>query len=163
MKRTLAVAAVLAALAQPMQARAQSAQGAQQLDEALARAFEANDPAAVAALYAPDAVQYPPAVMEQRGQAAIRQGFSDMTARYRITDFAMADTHYETAGDVSTGWGRFVASAVPRAGGAAERWEGRFSTVARRIRGKWLIVSKHASMPLPAPPGMPRPVSNPAR
>jgi uncharacterized protein (TIGR02246 family) len=129
----------------------------------MAKAFKANDVDAIMALYAPDAVLYPPGAMEQRGQAAIRQGFADFLAHYRITDFTVASAEYATAGDISTGWGRFVLSATPKAGGAPVRWEGRFSNVARRIKGTWLYVSDHASMPAGPPPDMPRPVSAPGR
>ena len=38
-----------------------------------------------------------------------------------------------------------------------------FTECARRIGGKWLLVSDHASIPMGAPPLAPRPVSNPAR
>lgn len=168
MKRTLAVAAALAALtlpaaAQTRAARAARTHGAEEVNEAATRAFKANDPNAMAALYAPDAVMYAPTVMEVRGPSGVRQWFEDLTARFRITDAAMTDAHYETAGDVSVGWGRFVVTAVPRAGGAAVRWEGRRTWVARRIRGRWLMVSNHASMPLPSAPAAPGGVSAPAR
>ncbi|HET8645361.1 MAG TPA: SgcJ/EcaC family oxidoreductase [Vicinamibacteria bacterium] len=165
MKRTLAVAATLCALALPLHAQTGPARkhGAQQVDEAVARAFEANDPDALVATYAPEGVLYPPGAMEQKGRAAIRQGFADFLAQFTITDFSTADTHYETAGDLSVGWGRFVISATPKGGGAGVRWEGRFTSVARRIGGKWLLVSDHASMPLPPGPNVPRGVSAPAR
>ncbi len=179
MRRTLAVAVTLTALAQPLLAQtgaksgAAKPHGAQQADEALARAFKANDVDALAASYAPDAVLYPPGAMEQKGRAAIRQGFADFLAHFRITDFTTFDAHYETAGDLSIGWGRFSISAVPRSGGdasgmgggggAAVRWEGRYTSVARRVGGKWLLVSDHASVPMAAPPHGPQPASSPAR
>jgi uncharacterized protein (TIGR02246 family) len=174
MRRTLAVAVALTALAQPLLAQmgakpgakpgAAKAHGAQVVDEAVARAFKANDVDALAAAYAPDAVLYPPGAMEQRGRAAIRQGFADFLSHFRITDFTTADSHYETTGDLSVGWGRFTISALPKDGGGAPmRWEGRYSSVARRVGGKWLLVSDHASLPMGAPPQGPRPVSNPTR
>jgi len=179
MRRTLAVAVTLTALVQPLfaqtgaKSRAAKPHGAQQVDESVARAFKANDADALAAAYAPDAVLYPPGAMEQRGRAAIRQGFAEFLAHFRITDFTTSDAHYETAGDLSIGWGRFSISAVPRSvgdalgtgggGGAPVRWEGRYTSVARRVKGKWLLVSDHASVPMAAPPLGPRPVSNPTR
>lgn len=179
MRRTLAVAVTLTALAQPLFAQtgaksgAAKPHGAQQVDEAVARAFKANDVDALAAAYAPDAVLYPPGAMERRGRAAIRQGLADFLAHFRITDFTTSDAHYETAGNLSTGWGRFSISAVPRSGsdasgmgsggGAPVRWDGRYTSVARRVNGKWLLVSDHASVPMAAPPQGPHPVSNPAR
>ena len=135
MRRTLAVAAVAAAMAQPLVAQTGAAAqvpGAQQADQAFARAFKANDAAALAAVYAADAVVYPPGAMEQRGRAAIRQGFADFLGQFHVTDFITNDTHYENSGNVSVGWGRFALLAVPKAGGAASlRWEGRYTSVAR--------------------------------
>lgn len=167
MRRTLAVAAVAAAMAQPLVAQTRGAvqvQGAQQVDEAFARAFKANDPDALAAVYAVDAVVYPPGAMEQRGRAAIRQGFADFLGQYHVSDFITNDTHYETSGNVSVGWGRFAIVAVPKAGGAAGlRWEGRYTSVARRVNGKWLLVQDHASLPMTAAPQVPGPVSSPRR
>jgi uncharacterized protein (TIGR02246 family) len=164
MKTSLALI-VAAAVALPAAAQdaARTAHGAQQVDEAMARAFKANDVEAIVALYAPDAVLYPPGGMEQRGHQAIRQGFTGFLGAFRITDFVVVDAAYASAGDISTGWGRFILSATPRAGGAPVRWEGRFSNVARRIKGKWLYVSDHASLPTGPPPDVPRPVSGPGR
>lgn len=167
MKRTLAFITLAVALALPAPGQDKGAtggrHGAQQVDEAMARAFKANDVNAIVALYAPDAVLYPPGAMEQRGQPAIRAGFTEFLARFQITDFAVVGASYATAGDVSAGWGRFVLSATPKAGGAPLRWEGRFSNVARRIKGTWLYVSDHASMPVGPPPDVPKPVSMPGR
>lgn len=171
MARVLAVAALLAVTSSVhaqgtgagKPAPAQKA-GAQQADEAVARAFKANDVDALAAAYAEDAVLYPPGAMEQRGRAAIRQGFADFLAQFRVTDFITNDTHYETAGNVSVGWGRFAIMAEPRTGsGPSMRWEGRYTSVARRINGKWLLVQDHASVPMSAPPQVPAPVSAPRR
>ena len=167
MNRTLAMAVAVTALAQPLLAQTAARpqeHGAQAADEALARAFKANDVEALAAVYAPDAVLFPPGAVAQRGRDAIRKGFTDFLAHYRITDFVATESHYETSGDLSSGWGLFTMTAVPRSGsGSPMRWEGRFSSVARRIGGKWLLVSDHASIPMGAPPQAPRPVSNPAR
>lgn len=165
MNRTLAVAVTLTVLAQPLLAQTKAAptHGAQVADEAVAKAFKANDVEALAAAYAPDAVLYPPGAMAQRGRDAIRKGFADFLAQFRITDFVTSEPHYETSGDLSTGWGLFTITAVPKSGGSPVRWEGRFSSVARRIGGKWLLVSDHASLPMGAPPLAPRPVSNPTR
>lgn len=165
MKRTLAVAATLAALAQPLLAQTSGGRqhGAQAIEQEMVRAFEANDADALAAVFAPDGVLYPPGAMEQRGRAAIRQGFADFLARYKVTAFDVADAHYETAGDLSASWGRFILSAVPKGGGSAVRWEGRYTSVARRVSGKWALVSDHASIPLPPGPQVPGGVSAPAR
>ena len=165
MNRTLAVALALTALARPAVAQTGAqVHGAKVADDAVASAFKANDVDALAAAYAPDAVLYPPGAMAQRGRDAIRKGFADFLGHYRITDFVATDQHYQTSGDLSTGWGLFTITAVPRSGsGSPMRWEGRYTSVARRLGGKWLLVSDHASLPTGAPPQAPRPVSNPTR
>jgi len=152
---TLLAAMAVPALAQP--------HGAKQLDDAFTHAFNANDLNAVVALYAPDATLYPPDGMEWRGIDAIRRGFTDLLSQNTVKDFRIQDAHYATSGDVSTGWGRFTLTMVPKAGGAPIRMDGRATTVARRVRGKWLYVSDHASVPLSPPsPGFPRPASLPS-
>jgi uncharacterized protein (TIGR02246 family) len=168
MNKTMALAVTLTALAQPLLAQTRTTQpkaGAQVADEALARAFKANDVEALVAVYAPDAVLFPPGAMAQRGRDAIRRGLTDFLSQFRITDFIVTDSHYETSGDLSSGWGLFTITAVSKTSSAASpvRWEGRFTSVARRINGKWLLVSDHASLPMGAPPLAPRPVSNPTR
>src|SRR5262245_416986 len=167
MNRTLAVAVTLTAMAQPLMAQTKAAaapQGAQVPDEAFARAFKANDVEGLVAVYAEGAVLYPPGAMAQRGRDAIRKGFADFLAQFRITDFIVTESHYETAGDLSTGWGLFTITAEPKSGnGTIMRWEGRYTSVARRVNGKWLLVSDHASLPMGAPPLAQRPVSSPAR
>jgi ketosteroid isomerase-like protein len=39
----------------------------------------------------------------------------------------------------------------PKAGGAAQTMEGRFTSVAVRKGGKWMYVVDHASAPMPPP------------
>lgn len=163
MRLPLGVALALAMLAGSAHAAAPAAvPGAKQADDALARAFKANDVEAIVAAYADDAVLYPPGEMAQRGKAAIRKGFEAFLGAFRITDFAVSDVQYYGAGDVSASSGLFSLSATPKAGGPPVRWDGRFTLVAKRVAGKWLVVSDHASLPQgPPPPGAPRPVSAP--
>lgn len=164
MRRTLAVALALAALAGSAHAAAPAAApGARQADEALARAFKANDVDALVAAYADDAVLYPPGEMAQRGRAAIRKGFEAFLGAFHITDFTVSEVRYFGSGDVSTSSGLFSLSATPKAGGPPVRWDGRFTLVAQRVAGKWLVVSDHASLPSGPPPGAPRPISTPSR
>ena len=173
MRGTLALAVSLAALAATAGAQtgATAAPGARQADEAITRALRANDMEAALRAYAEDAVFFPPGEMAQVGKAAIRRGYAEFLGAFHVNDFAVSDVHYAGSGDVSVAWGRFSLSAAPKAGGAPLRWEGRYTLVARRVGGRWLVVSDHASVPAgpPAPPmdprsgapATPRPVSAP--
>jgi uncharacterized protein (TIGR02246 family) len=124
----------------------------QTLDEAWMKAAKAGDVAAITALYAPDAVLYPPDAMEVRGTDAIRKSWEGLFSGVTVND-GKIDAVYETAGNVSVGWGRFTMTVTQKASGRQETWEGRAMSVAKKINGKWLYVADHASMPLPPPPG----------
>src|SRR5215218_9776264 len=58
-------------------ARAQSADGIKGVDDAWVAAAKRGDVEAIVALYAPDAVYYPPDAFEVRGAAAIRKAYTD--------------------------------------------------------------------------------------
>jgi len=121
------------------------------LDEAWMKAALAGDVEAMTALYAPDAVLYTPGIMEARGTEAIRKENQSLLGQFTIKD-PKFDFMYETTGSVSISHGRWKMTAVPKAGGDPQVWEGRATAVAKRINGKWLYVIDHASMPMPAPP-----------
>jgi uncharacterized protein (TIGR02246 family) len=163
MTRTFALAVALTALAGPAPAAAAAGPGAKQVDEAMARALEANDLEAIVATYAEDAVFFAPGEMAQRGKTAIRKGFADLLGAYRITDFTVSDVQYTESGDVSVAHGLFSLSGTSKAGSEPVRWQGRYTLVAKRVGGKWLVVSDHASMPTGAAPNVPRAVSAPRR
>lgn len=122
------------------------------LDKAWTKAVLANDAAAVAELYARDAVFYPPDSMEARGREAIRKGYQAFFAEMKVTDVKFLSAKYETHGDTSIGWGHFLLRMTPKSGADPLVMEGRFSEVARNIDGKWLYVHDHASVPLPPVP-----------
>lgn len=124
----------------------------QALDDAWMKAAKAGDVAAMTALYAPDAVVYPPDAMEVRGTDAIRKSWEDLFKAVTVND-GKIEAVYETAGNIGVGWGRFTMTVTPKAGGPQEKWEGRATSVAKKINGKWLYVADHASMPMPPPPG----------
>src|SRR5262245_51172346 len=102
----------------------------QTLDEAWMKAAKAGDVAALTALYAPDAVVYPPDAMEVRGTAAIRKSWEGLFKAVTINDGKITAV-YETSGDVAVGWGRFTMTVTPKAGGPQEKWEGRAMSVAK--------------------------------
>ena len=140
----------LAALALASAAAAQPA-GLKGLDEAWARAANANDLEAMASLYAPDAVMYPPDGDEVRGRDAIREHYRGMFTGFTVSDAKFFNTRYETRGDISSGWGRWSITLTPKASGDAVAVQGRFTAVAKKTGGKWLYIADHASTP-PAPP-----------
>lgn len=144
------LALFLAALALTSAAAAQSA-GLKGLDDAWARAANANDLEAMVSLYAADAVLYPPDGFEVRGRDAIRQHLRPMFDHNTLSDVGFVDTRYETRGDISTGWGVFKMTLTPKTGGESTAMRGRFTAVAKKTGGKWLYIADHASMP-PAPP-----------
>jgi ketosteroid isomerase-like protein len=106
---------------------------------------------AVVALYAPDAVLYPPDALEARGTAAIRASYESMLSAVVVNE-ASIDSQYQTSGDMSVGFGKATLTMTPKAGGSPQIMSVRVTAVARKIGGKWLYVVDHASAPLPPPP-----------
>ena len=70
---------------------------------------------------------------------------------YSVTDVTLSNSVYETWQNISTGWGNFTMTLQPRAGGAPVVMKGRYTEVAKQIKGKWLYVADQASAD-PAPP-----------
>src|SRR5712691_2131468 len=127
-------------------------QGAAALDKAWTKAMLANDVAAVGALYAPDAVMYPPDAMESKGREAIQKGYADLLGDMKVLEARLTPAGNETHGNTQIGWGRWALKMAPKAGGDPVLMEGRYMAVAKKINGKWLYVADHASSPLPPPP-----------
>jgi uncharacterized protein (TIGR02246 family) len=125
--------------------------GVKGVDEAWVRAVKAGDVDAVVALYAPDAVLYPPDALEMHGTAEIRASYTEMLGAMTINE-ATIDSQYQTSGDVSVGFGKATLTMTPKAGGSPQVFTVRVTAVARKIGGKWLYVVDHASAPLPPPP-----------
>lgn len=125
--------------------------GAQTVDEAWRTAVTANNLDALMAVYAQDAVMWLPDAPEAKGRDAIRKSYSDMLAANTVTGATLANTHYQTAGDFSVGWGDFTLTMAPKSGGAPVTLSGRFSVIAKKEGGKWVYAVDHASAH-PAPP-----------
>ena len=150
-RRILFAAAFLSVMA----AAAIAAEGPAGVDEAWRAGMLAGDVNAIANLYAPDAVMYPPDAMELKGREAVRKSYQDFLASMKVLSAELTDTHYETHGDVGIARGHFTLKLAPKAGGDTVTMEGRFSSVAKKIGGKWYYVVDHASMPLPPAPATP--------
>ena len=152
--RFRAVAAVLVPLAfLSIAARHPSpAGGSRSVDEAWRKAALANDADALTACYAPAAVLWQPNGPEAKGRAAIHDAYKAFLDAYSIADASLSDAHYETRGDLSTGWGHFALTLKPKAGGDEVHMTGRFTDVCQKVGGRWLYVADHASAD-PAPSG----------
>lgn len=127
------------------------AQGVKTLDEAWVKAVKAGDLGALAALYAPDAVLYPPDEMMAKGPDGIRASFEKFLGANTVTDMQLTYDNSGTTGNLSWASGQFKMTMTPKAGGAAQTFEGRFTSIATRKAGKWLYVVDHASAPMPPP------------
>ncbi len=144
---TLALLSSSIAFVTPTVARAD----AQAVDEGWRKAITANDLNAIMALYAEDAVMWLPDAPEAKGRKAIRDAYAGLLAANTVTGATFANTHYQTSGDLSVGWGDFTLALAPKAGGDAVSLSGRFSVIARKENDKWVYVVDHASVQ-PAPP-----------
>jgi len=148
--RTRLIAGCLAtALVLSMSAAAIAEDGINPIGEHFIKAFKAGDADAVAALYAPDAVSYPPDAMEAVGRDAIRESWGGLFKTYNVQDLIISNAHHETESTLSCAWGYFKMILVPKAGGDPVTMEGRFTDVARKIDGQWQYLNDHASVPLP--------------
>ena len=127
--------------------------GAQAVDEAWRKAIIANDLNAIMAVYAEDAVMWLPDAPEAKGREAIRKSYADLLAANTVTGATLANTHYQTSGNLSVGWGDFTLTLSPKAEGNPVTLAGRFSVIARKEGGKWVYVVDHASAhPAPSTP-----------
>ena len=125
--------------------------GAQAVDEAWRKAITANDLNAIIAVYAEDAVMWLPDAPEAKGREAIRKSYAGLLDANTVTAASLANTHYQTSGNLSVGWGNFTLTLSPKAGGNPVTLSGRFSVIAREEGGTWVYVVDHASAH-PTPP-----------
>lgn len=119
--------------------------GAKAADEAWRKAVLANDLEAVVACYSKDAVMWLPDAPEAKGREAIRKAYAELLAANTVKEAVFTNTHYETTGKVSVGWGNFSLTLVPKSGGNPVVLSGRFTVVAKQENGKWVYIVDHAS------------------
>lgn len=131
------------------------AQGAKSLDAAWLKAAKAGDVEGLVKLYAPDAVTYMPDEMKAKGTAEIRESFTKFLGANTVRDMTMNYDYTATSGNLAVSSGNFSMTIEPKAGGAAQTMEGRFTSVAIRKGGKWLYVVDHASAPMAPPAAAP--------
>ena len=147
MIRILTILALACAIAAPAWA-----DGIKDLDDAFAKAMKDGDIAALAALYDEKAVLYPPDVMEAKGAKAIGQGFAALLAQFNVRELRFDDYMTESEDDLAVSWGRFTMVLVPKAGGAEQKMQGRFTGVAKKKDGRWKYIADHASAVFTPPP-----------
>jgi uncharacterized protein (TIGR02246 family) len=146
--------AVLALAAGPaLAADPAHAHGLMTVDAAWVKAMLANDAAACASLYADDAVMVLPGSGAIKGKKAIADAYAGWLKTVKVTDASVSDTHYQSSGKLSTGWGAFKVTTVPKAGGAPTTETGTWCAVAvQQADGSWKYLADHASDdPPPAP------------
>jgi uncharacterized protein (TIGR02246 family) len=116
-------------------------------DEAAVRAvntawfkgYSTGDGAAVAALYAEDAVLSAPGVPAARGNAAIREFYVKDVASYVAAGLRNAEgaaSDVGVSGDLAWQWGTY--QVTDKSGAVVEA--GKFLTVFQRQGGKWMII-----------------------
>ncbi|MDP9121935.1 MAG: nuclear transport factor 2 family protein [Acidobacteriota bacterium] len=130
--------------------------GVQSVDAAWAKAMEAGDLEAVVACYSPEVTAWFAGKPEVKGAKEVRAVYQALFAARTVKSVSFSDTHYQTLGDRSVGWGRFSVTSVPKAGGAVSVSSGRFTEVAERRGGRWVYLIDHSSAePTPAAPRQP--------
>jgi len=150
MKRTLVF--LLASVCSFITASAVADDGMNEIGLAFVKAFKANDLDGVVALYAPDALSFPPDSMNAMGRDEIRASWGGLLNNFDVQDVIITNAHHQTSGDLSSAWGNFKMILISRQDGSELVLEGRFTDVAKKINGQWLYLNDHASMPLPPPP-----------
>src|ERR1700730_15601193 len=103
------------------------------------KAYNAGDGAAVAALYAEDAVLSAPGAPAARGNAAIRESYVKDLAAFGAAGLAFVDgptSDVGESGDLAWQWGTF--KVTDKSGAAVEA--GKYLTVFQRKNGKWMII-----------------------
>jgi len=143
----LALAALPAVAAEP----AAPKHGLTTVDSGWVKAMLANDAAACTAIYADDAVLVLPGSGAIKGKKAIADAYAGWLKDVKVTDAAVMDSHYRSAGHVSAGWGAWKVTTVPKAGGAPTTETGTWCAVAVEKDGVWKYVSDHASADPPPP------------
>jgi uncharacterized protein (TIGR02246 family) len=128
-----------------------SEHGLSTVDRAWTKAMLANDAHACAALYDEEAVLVLPGTGAIKGRKAIEEAYTGWLGQVRVTAAAITDAQYRSAGDVSSGWGSWTVTTVPRAGGTPVTEAGTWCAVAVKRNGVWKYAADHASAdPAPA-------------
>lgn len=145
------IAAALLVLVPPAPSKA-ATQGLAIVDAAWLRAIKANDADAVAACYASDAVVWLPYAAEVIGTANPPALFASLLTGNVVLAATLSNPHYWTKDTLSAGWGQFSLTLQPKAGGSPRTVTGRFTAIAEKRAGGWVLVAHHASLDAAASP-----------
>jgi uncharacterized protein (TIGR02246 family) len=115
------------------------------------KAYNAGDGAAVAALYAEDAVLNAPGAPSVRGKAAIRDYYLKDAPAFAASGLTASDdpaTDVGQSGDLA--WESGTYKATDKSGAVVDT--GKFLSVLQRKDGKWMILRDTWNSDTPAPP-----------
>ena len=119
-----------------------------QLLDVWAKAFQARDVNAIAALYAPDVVAYdvvPP--LQYVGWDAYRKDYEEVLAQYKgPLEVEFRDVHISVQGDLAFEWYLARIGGTLANGEKSSIWM-RVTSAFRKSNGKWLDIHDHTSVP----------------
>jgi uncharacterized protein (TIGR02246 family) len=119
-------------------------------------AYNAGDAAAVAALFADDAVSMPDHEPALEGKAAIEKRMQEVFAQYSPS-ISITPGETEVHGDVAHEHGTYTIELTPKAGGTAMKDNGKYLVILKReADGTWKIHHDIDNSSNP-PPGAPAP------
>jgi uncharacterized protein (TIGR02246 family) len=127
--------------------------GTSAVDAAWVKAVKAGDVEAATACYADDAVAWFPGGPVAKGRDAIREAYKQFLGSVTIQDATLTELGSKTIGSDSVAWGSFTMTSVPKSGGKPVVETGRYTEVARKVKGKWVYIVDHASDDPPPAPG----------
>ena len=114
-----------------------------------AKAFNAHDLNAIKSLYAPDVVAYdlvPP--LEYVGRNAYLKDYAELLSQYEgpiAVDYR--HVHVTTSGSLGYAAGLEHLDGTLKGGEKSEMWA-RFTSIFRKVDGKWLDIHDHVSVPV---------------
>jgi uncharacterized protein (TIGR02246 family) len=167
---SLAAAAALAAVpflrsSSPPLAGGDESAALKAVDEAFVQAFNKKDVDGVLACYADDAVVMDPGpALIYRGKEEIKKGFGEFFRTQPGAQLKLGEAHYKNVGDLGYGYILWTITLNGPEGSPMEM-KGRATDVMEKRGGKWVLVTDHASFPVPAAPtaGTPAPAKAPAK
>lgn len=102
-------------------------------------AYNAGDAAALAALFADDAISMPDHHAPVEGRAAIESYFRDMFTQYS-GNLTVTPGETEVTGDIAHEHGTFSVTLTPKAGGSGMTEDGKYLVILKRSGdGVWLL------------------------
>ncbi len=115
------------------------------------RAADANDAAALARLFTPDAVEMPPFVPAQKGRTAIEAFHKEQFTAAKVSNTVITPTETRVLGDMAIDVGTSSTQVTPTGGKPFED-RGKYVVILKKSGGTWLI--SHLIYNGDAPPPM---------